>query len=122
MTNVVLIEDDKNLIQLYRTELELLGANVEIATDGKQGLALVKEKKPDLILMDVILPEKIGLSILKELKSQEDTKNIPVVIMSNYDQGENPRKAIEMGAASFLSKQQFTPQELVKEALSVLES
>jgi DNA-binding response OmpR family regulator len=120
MIDVLLIEDDKDLTELYRTELELLGATVKVATDGKKGLELAKEDKPDLILMDVILPEKIGLSILKELKSSEETTNIPVVIMSNYDQGENPKKALELGAISFLSKQQFTPQELAKEAMAVL--
>lgn len=120
MINVLLIEDDKNLIQLYRTELELLGATVKVADDGKKGLDLAKKGIPDLILMDVILPEKIGLSILKELKKQDDTKNIPVVIISNYDQGENPKKALELGAEAFLSKQQYTPQEIAEEAMAVL--
>ena len=121
MLNVLLIEDDKNLVQLYRTELELLGATVEVALDGKKGLELAKQSKPDLILMDVILPEKIGLSILKEIKENAEAKNIPVVIMSNYDQGENPKKALELGAEAFLSKQQYTPEQIAKEALAVLE-
>ena len=121
MINVLLIEDDRNLIQLYRTELELLGATVEVADDGKKGLDLAKESKPDLILMDVILPEKIGLSILKELKKEDDTKNIPVIILSNYEQGESPKKALELGAVAFLSKQQYTPQEIAKEAMAALE-
>lgn len=121
MINILLIEDDKNLIQLYRTELELLGATVKVASDGKEGHNLAKEMKPDLILMDVILPEKIGLSILKELKKEDDTKDIPVIIISNYDQGENPRKALELGAEAFLSKQQYTPQEIAKEAMTIFE-
>lgn len=121
MKNILLIEDDKNLIELYKTELELLGAIVKIATDGKKGLELAKQEKPDLILMDIILPEKIGLSVLKELKDDETTKDIPVLVISNYDQGENPRKALDLGAVGFFSKQQYNPQEIAKEALAALE-
>ena len=118
MATVLLIEDDKNLMNLYKTELELLNAPVRVATDGKKGLELAKTEKPDLILMDVILPEKIGLSVLKELKLDEETAHIPVVVMSNYDQGDNPTKALELGALAFLSKQEYTPEELVREAMS----
>ncbi len=122
MVKVVLIEDDKNLVNLYTTELELLGAKVHIANDGKKGLELAKQEKPDLILMDVILPEKIGLTVLKELKEDEEMTDTPVVVMSNYDQGENPKKALELGAAAFLSKQEYTPEELVKEAMSKIKA
>ncbi len=120
MTNVLIIEDDKKLANLYKTEIELLGATVQIATDGKSGLESAKKTNPDLILMDVILPERVGLSVLKELKSSEETSSIPVIIISNYDQGENPKKALELGAKTFLSKQLHTPQQIAKEAMSVL--
>lgn len=121
MDKILLVEDDKNLVQLYRTELELLGATVKFATDGKTGLNLARTENPDLILMDVILPEKIGLSVLKELKQDDRTSRIPVVIISNYDQGENPKKALEMGAEIFLSKHQYSPQEIARKALELLD-
>lgn len=121
MATVLLIEDDKNLIDLYTTELELLGASVKLASDGKKGLELARQIKPDLILLDVILPEKIGLSVLKELKFDDETADIPVIVMSNYDQGDNPKKALELGALAFLSKQEYTPEELAKEALSKIQ-
>lgn len=120
MADVLIIEDDKKLSSLYKTELELLGATVQLAEDGKSGLEMAKKSIPDLILMDVILPERVGLSVLKELKGNEATKSIPVVIISNYDQGENPSKALELGAKTFLSKQQNTPQQIAKEAMSVI--
>lgn len=118
--NTLLVEDDKHLVKIYQTELELLGARVRVATDGKQALIMAREELPELILMDVILPEKIGLTVLKELKEDARTKSIPVVIVTNFDQGDNPKKAIELGAAKFLSKQKYSPQEIAKEALSVL--
>lgn len=121
MPKVLLIEDDTNLSKLYKTELELLGAQVQIAGDGKQGLQLAKEEKPDLIVMDVILPEKIGLNVLKELKANDETQTIPVIIISNYDQGENPKKALDLGAEIFLSKQKYSPQQVAKEAIAALE-
>ena len=82
MRKILLIEDDTNLAKLYQTEMELLGAEIRLAGDGKKGLNLAKVEKPDLIVMDVILPEKIGLSVLKELKANEETKRIPVIIIS----------------------------------------
>lgn len=117
---VLLIEDDKSLMELYKTELELAGAIVKSASDGKSGFALATTENPDLIIMDVILPEKIGLSVLEELKEGETTRHIPVVIMSNYDQGENPEKAVKLGAEAFLSKQKYTPAELIKTALATI--
>ena len=120
MKRILLIEDDENLRKLYQTELELLGAEVHQAADGKQGLNLAKVQKPDLIIMDVILPEKIGLNVLKELKEDEHTRTIPVIIISNYDQGDNPKKALDLGAVKFLSKQQYTPEQVAKEAMSAV--
>jgi DNA-binding response OmpR family regulator len=121
MRKILLIEDDTNLAKLYKTELELLGVEVQLAGDGKQGLNLSKAVKPDLILMDVILPEKIGLSVLKELKADEETKRIPVIIISNFDQGDNPKKALDLGALKFLSKQKYSPEQVAKEAIAVLD-
>lgn len=120
MADILLIEDDDNLRNLYQTELEMLGVTVVTASDGKQGLEMAKAMKPDLILMDVILPEKIGLTVLKELKESDETSKIPVVVMSNFDQGDNPQKVVALGALKFLSKQEYTPQQIAKEALSVL--
>lgn len=120
MLKVLLVEDDQNLSNLYKTELEMLGASVLMAGDGQTGLDLAEKEKPDLIILDIILPEKIGISVLKELKSKDETKDIPVVVMSNFDQGDNPQKAKDLGAISFLSKQEYTPQQIAKEAVAVL--
>jgi len=120
MAKILLVEDDRNLIKLYKTELELLGAQVVTATDGKMGFEMAKLEKPDMILMDVILPEKIGLSVLKDLKSDAETKSIPVIIISNFDQGDNPKKAMKLGALAFMSKQQYTPQKVATETLAAL--
>ena len=121
MVSVLLVEDDENLTKLYKTELELVGLTVSIATNGQRGLEMAKKEKPDLILLDIILPEKLGLSVLKELKGDDATESIPVVVLSNFDQGENPKKAMELGAVAFLSKQKYTPQQIAKEALAAFE-
>ncbi len=120
MVNVLLVEDDENLTKLYKTELELVGMNVLTAANGQRGLEIAKKERPDLILLDVILPEKLGISVLKELKADEMTKMIPVIVLSNFDQGENPKKVMQLGAVAFLSKQKYTPQEIAKEALVAL--
>ena len=120
MAKVLLVDDDQNLRKLYMDELTLMGAQVFAATTGQEGLEKALVLNPDIILLDVILPEKIGLTVLKELKTDERTKNIPVVVLSNFDQGDNPKKAVELGAAAFFSKQKLTPAQIAKEALSLL--
>ena len=121
MVSLLLIEDDENLAKLYKTELELVGMSVMTTANGQRGLEIAKKEKPDLILLDIILPEKLGITVLKELKADETTTRIPVIVLSNFDQGENPKKAMELGAVAFLSKQKYTPQQIAKEALVALE-
>src|SRR2546430_6069669 len=85
---VLLVEDDAALAQMYRVKLERDGYTVRIAGDGEEALRLVGEQVPDLIFLDIRLPRMDGLTFLEQLRRSEQTRNIPVVIVSNYSEEE----------------------------------
>ncbi len=110
---IMIVEDDEFLVQMYATKLELLEYNVVTAGDGKQALKLVKKDKPDLILLDLNLPVMDGFQVLGELKKDPETKNIPVLVLTNYGQKEHVDRCLSLGAADYLIKAHFVPSEVV---------
>jgi CheY-like chemotaxis protein len=124
---IYLIEDDAGVIEVYKTGLEKIGKfEVEVfktckeAKDKIEEFANNKGKKPDLILLDLILPECNGVEILGILKKTEQTKDIPVIILTNYTSDEIKERGIQMGTKDYLTKTEVTPTklaEIVKEKL-----
>lgn len=104
------------LTELYQTKLELEAFQVSIATDGKEGLALARRVKPDLILLDIMLPEMNGFEILKKLSEHAATKQVPVIVLTNLG-GEradsDKRLALSLGAKEFLVKTFHLPDDIV---------
>lgn len=115
MARILIIEDDKMLLNMY--ELKLKGAGVEVITaaDGASGLALAKSEKPDLILLDIILPKMDGFRVLKAIKEDEEIKSKPVLMITNLGQEEDIQKGNALGAAGYLIKASTPPQVLVEE-------
>jgi len=113
---VLLIEDEEEVAELYRLKLSLDGYKVEIAQDGKRGLEKALEIKPDLIFLDIKMPEMDGFEVLKNLRANPETKTTPVVILSNFDEQEMIEKGLTLGANEYLIKSQFNPSELSKKA------
>lgn len=117
---ILLIEDDKFLRELMSKKLITLGYDVVSAADGESGLVMIKETKPDVVLLDLILPGINGFEVLEKAKQDPETVNIPVVILSNLGQGEDIEKGLALGAKDFLVKAHFTPQEIVNKLKSIL--
>jgi two-component system phosphate regulon response regulator PhoB len=111
---VLLIEDDEALAQMYRTKLERDGYTVRVAGDGEAALRLVDEQLPDLIFLDIRLPRMDGLEFLERLRRSEGTRNIPVVIVSNYSERELVDRGLQLGALEYLVKSQTTPGRLAE--------
>jgi CheY-like chemotaxis protein len=109
---VLLIEDDGALAQMYRVKLERDGYTVRLAGDGEEALRLVAEQPPDLIFLDIRLPRMDGLAFLERLRAAERTRNIPVVIVSNYSEEELVARGLQLGALEYLVKSQTTPGQL----------
>jgi len=117
---ILLIEDDPFLIDIYTTKLEERGFKVEIATNGEEGIIKAQETKPNLIVLDIVLPQIDGWEILKEIKANPNLKKIPVVILSNLGQKSEVEKGIKLGAVKYLIKAHFTPSEVIEEIKKVL--
>jgi len=117
---IFLIEDDSGIIDVYKTGLETVGKfKVEVAETCQQARERFKEfeedsGKPDLILLDLILPECNGIQLLEELKKSEKTKNIPVFVLTNYGSKEIEKMGAKLNAEQYLIKTETTPTELVK--------
>jgi len=117
---VLVIEDDELLCQMYERKLNINGYDVEIALNGIQGLTKAKLVKPAIILLDIMMPLKDGMTTLEELKADETTKDIPVVMLTNLSGHEYIEKALEMGALGYLIKSNSDPGEVVQKVRSVL--
>lgn len=111
---VLIIEDDKFLGSLLARKLEKEEFTVSLVTNGVEAFDKINESLPNLILLDLILPNMNGFEILEILKKNQKTKDVPVIILSNLGQKEDIEKSLKLGAADHLIKAYFTPQEIVE--------
>ncbi len=119
-TKVLLVEDDKMIIDMYTLKFTQEGYDVVQAENGKDGLELAKKERPDIILLDIILPQMDGFTVLKELKADANVKDIPVVLLTNLGQDGDVKKGLELGANDYLIKANYTPSQVVDKVKSVL--
>ena len=109
---VLLVEDDATLADMYRVKLERDGYVVRVAADGEEALAVLGDELPDLIFLDIRLPKMDGLALLERIRADERTKNVPVVIVSNYSEAELVERGLQLGALEYLIKSQTSPGQL----------
>ncbi len=107
-----MVEDDQSLYNIYSTELQLKGYEVSNVADGMLAVDKIRSERPDLVLLDLVLPGKNGLEILHEVKSDEELKSLRVVMLTNYGDEENVKKALDYGAEDFMLKYNIVPSEL----------
>ena len=120
MKKILFIEDESALQKSIGEILGQDGYEISQALDGEAGLKLALEEKPDLILLDLILPKKDGFEVLKELKINDATKSIPVIVITNLEGTGDVEKVLELGATTYLVKANYTLNEVmqkIKEAL-----
>jgi CheY-like chemotaxis protein len=111
---ILIIEDEEILMNLLQRKLIQEGYEVSIARDGDEGLKLMKEASPDLILLDILMPRMGGIEVMEAMQKDDGLKNIPVVIISNSGQPVEIDKAQKLGAKDWLIKTEFDPQEVVE--------
>lgn len=109
---VALIEDDLAIATMYRLQLEADGYEVAHATDGASGLHLLQQAPPDLVLLDIRLPQVPGLDVLRSISADPRLAAIPVLILSNYGEPSMIREGMQLGAREYLVKSQTTPVQL----------
>ena len=120
MKRILLVEDDPFLIDIYTTKLKEAGFKIEVATDGEEGLRKLTEKKFDLLVLDIVLPQIDGWEILKKVKADQKLKETPVLILSNLGQKGEVEKGMKLGATKYLIKAHYTPSEVIEEIKEVL--
>jgi len=117
---VALIEDEEVLLNVLKDKLEKEGFEVYPAVDGEDGLGVIKDKQPDIILLDILMPKMDGFTVLKKLKENPETKNVPVLLLTNLGQDEDVKKGNELGAVGYLVKANITPSEVVDKVKSLM--
>ncbi|MCK4540460.1 response regulator [Candidatus Parcubacteria bacterium] len=111
---ILLAEDDKFISKAYQDGLGRAGFKVITAYDGNETLKKAREEKPDVVLLDLIMPEKNGFEALEEIKADNDLKNIPIIILSNLGQDSDIQRGRDLGANDYLIKSNFSIREIIE--------
>lgn len=119
---VLIVEDDKFLSEMYAAKLTEAGFEMDAAYDGEEGLKMINDFKPDLVLLDIVLPKMDGFEILRLVKANPDFKNIKIVALTNLGQKEEVEKGLSLGADDYIIKAHFTPTEVVAKVKKLLNS
>ncbi len=116
---ILIIEDDKILAELLEKKLKNAGFEVVLAFDGEEGLVSLRANKPDLILLDIVMPQKNGMELMEEMNKNPETNltKIPVIVISNSGQPVEIDRILELGAKDYLIKTEFNPQEVIEKVI-----
>ncbi len=120
MTKIVLADDEQFIAIAYRDGLSRAGYEVTVAHDGAEALEKIKEVKPDLVLLDLIMPKMNGFEVLRAVKGDDALKSIPVAILSNLSQVTDEEEARKNGAADFIVKSDFSLNEIIERIKKIL--
>lgn len=120
MKKILIIEDDPFLSEMYLTKFQESGFKVEIAVNGQEGIEKIIKTRPDLILLDIVLPKTDGFEVLKKVKGDKDLKKIPIVLLTNLGQKNEVEKGLALGADEYIIKAHFTPTAVVAKVKELL--
>lgn len=119
-TKVLIVEDDADIQQLYHQIFVLRKFKVVVAGDGVEALAKVETEKPDVVLLDIMMPRMNGMEVLSELKRDPNTKEIPVIMLSNIADERDIEAALNAGALKYIIKSEYIPRQVVEQVQLVL--
>lgn len=120
MKELLIIEDDKHLAEMYAKKFRASGFQVTIAKDGTIGMRQARDKKPDMIILDIMLPGISGVGVLEILRTDKKTAKIPVVVYTNSNEEANKKKCLTYGADEYILKIDSTPESLCETINRVL--
>ncbi len=117
---ILIVEDDAFLLSMYKTKFDIEKFDVVLSDDGEKGLKMAAKAKPDLIVLDIILPKMDGFEVLKNIKNDESLKDIPVVLLTNLSQKSEIERGLGLKAVDYLIKAHYTPSEVVEKVKEIL--
>jgi len=120
MAKILVAEDDKFLSKAYAAKLKKSGFEVALAVDGEEAISKARTDKPDVVLLDLVMPKKDGFDALYDLKQDKITQSIPIIVLSNLGQEEDIKRAKELGAEDYLVKSNIAIQDVVDKIKQVL--
>lgn len=113
MKKVLVVEDDTFLAKIYESKLKHEGYDAKVANDGVEGMEALAEMKPNIVLLDLVMPRKDGFTVLKEMSEDSELKKIPVVVLSNLGQDSDVDRVKELGAKDYLVKADISISDVV---------
>lgn len=120
MTKIAIIEDDSVISQMYRMKFEADGFDVQIADNGRDGVTLAHHMQPDIILLDMQMPQMTGGEALMEIRKQDWGKTVPVIVLTNLGEEEAPKNIRSLGIHSYIVKADLTPRQVVERVKDAL--
>ena len=115
MSKVILVEDDELFVKMYQKKFSREGIDLEVAFNGEEGFGKISESKPDVIILDLMMPKMGGVELLSKLRNNEELKDIPVIVMTNLNTGsEEVNEASKLGVKETVLKTNVTPEEIVE--------
>ena len=120
MAKIIIVEDDKTIAQIYKQKIEEGGHTVEVAEDVSP-VATITAAKPNLVILDILMPKVNGLDILREIKANVETSAIPVLLLTNVAEDASVARGLEYGAYGYLLKSETTPDQILPRVARTLE-
>ena len=120
MPKILIVEDDPFLSEMYTTKLVQENFEVDLAVDGKEAIKKAREMKPDLILLEIVLPKMDSFEVLAEIKKDIELRNIQIIALTNLGQKEEVEKGLKLGADDYIVKAHFTPTEVINKIKQVI--
>lgn len=119
-TKVLIVDDDQFLLDMYALKFRESGFDVDVAENGKKAIQKVEEFKPDVILLDVVMPAVDGFEVLSEVKEKKLVPGVKVIMLTNLGQKDDTERGMALGADDYIVKAHFTPTEVVDRVKSIL--
>ena len=120
MKKILIVEDEIILGEMYKDKFEQAGLDVVLVESAEKALEITPKVKPDLILLDILLPKENGIYFLNEIKNRPEFSNIPIIAFSNYDDVDTKKEAYKLGVKEYLIKTAYTPQEIIEKVKNYL--
>ena len=117
---ILVIDDDPFILDMYVLKFKDQGFEIDTATDGKIGLEKIKIFKPDIVLLDVVMPKMDGFDVMKKLKEENESRAFKILFLTNFGQKEDVERGIQLGADGYIIKAHFTPSEVVVKVKEIL--
>jgi DNA-binding response OmpR family regulator len=122
LKKLLIVEDEPILMEMYLAKLSRQGLNIFSAGSSEQGFSIAKKEKPDLILLDILLPKGNGIDLLEKIRKDEDIKGTKVLTFSNYDEPDTKKKAMDLGVIDYLIKTNYTPNQIIAIIQNILKN